>query len=194
MTPSVRGVRRALVVGVVGVALLVAQAVPASATTTPEDWGETFCTETVNWLSGAAAGANELSAQAEDPDLTPAQGKALIVEYLATGVSATKSFGRSLERVGAPKTGNGARIQAAVLAGIAGSGAELAVLLKLAKALPTGSPTAFSKGATKLGNKLASFSEPFQKGLDRADRLDKGNALGDVLESLPACSGLADIG
>ena len=165
-------------------------AAPAGALTDAENWGDTFCTETGNWLSGAQQGAEELSTQAEDPNLTAADGKALIVDYVSTGVDATKAFGQAMKRVGAPDVKNGAKIQASILAGIAGSEAKLVAVEKAAKALPTKSPTAFQKGATKLSKGLVTFSEPFQKGLSKAESLDTSGELDAALGTLPSCAAL----
>ena len=165
-------------------------AAPAGALTDPEEWGDTFCTETGGWLSGAQAGAEELSAQAEDPSLTPADGKSLIVDYVSTGADATKAFGQAMKRAGVPDVQNGAKIEAAILAGIAGSEAKLVALEKAAKALPTKSPTAFQKGAAKLSKGLATFSQPFQKGLTKAESLDTSGDLNAALGSQPSCADL----
>jgi len=165
-------------------------AAPAGALSDPEDWGDTFCTDTGNWLAGAQQGAEELSTQAEDPNLTAADGKALIVDYVSTGVDATKAFGQAMKRVGAPDVKNGAKIQASILAGIAGSEAKLVVVEKAAKALPTKSPTAFQKSAAKLSKQLATFSEPFQKGLSKAESLDTSGDLNTALGTLPSCADL----
>jgi hypothetical protein len=145
----------------------------------------------VNWLSGATQGADQVATKAADPSITPAQAKQLMVDYLTTGVSATKSFGQAVKSAGAPKINNGAKIQALVLAGIAGSGAKLAVLLKAAKVLPTKRAPVFEKGATKIGNQLSGFSSPFSAALSKVDKLDKGNALGNVLQTLPECAPLS---
>ena len=115
----------ALCAPVVVVALLAA---PAGALVDPAEWSDTFCTETGNWLAGAQSGAQELSDQAEDPSLTAADGKALIVDYVSTGVDATKAFAQAVKREGAPDVKNGAKIQAAILAGIVGSEAKLAAI------------------------------------------------------------------
>jgi len=165
-------------------------AAPAGALTDPAEWSDTFCTETGNWLSGAQHGAEELSAQAEDPNLTPADGKTLIVDYVSTGADATKAFGQAMKRAGVPDVENGAKIEAAILAGIAGSEAKLVALEKAAKALPTKSPTAFQKGAAKLSDGLATFSQPFQKGLSKAESLDKSGDLNAALGSQPSCADL----
>ena len=85
---------------------------------------------------------------------------------------------------------NGAKIEAAILAGIAGSEAKLVALEKAAKALPTKSPTAFQKGAAKLSDGLATFSQPFQKGLSKAESLDKSGDLNAALGSQPSCADL----
>jgi len=197
MTSSFGALRRAAV-AVVAVAVVAAlgaaMAAPAGALSDPEEWGDTFCTGTVGWLGGAQAGAEQLATQSNDPSLTPAAGRALIVEYLTTGVDATKEFGQSLKQAGAPKIANGAKIQASILAGITGSGVALAALLKLAKALPTGSQKVFDRAASKLGDRLSSFSDPFSKSLAKADKLDEGNQLGGILESLPSCAALSTVG
>jgi len=172
------------------VATVAAFAAPAGALADPTDWGDTFCTETGNWLAGAQQGAEELSTQAEDPSLTAADGKALIVDYVSTGVDSTKAFGQAMKRVGAPDVKNGAKIQASILAGIAGSEAKLVVVEKTAKALPTKSPTAFQKGAEKLSKQLSTFSQPFQKGLSKAESLDSSGDLNAALGTLPSCADL----
>src|SRR5262245_46491887 len=117
MSASPRMLWRVLtaVLVITGAGLVVAA--PAGALTDPTEWGDTFCTETATWLTGAQAGADDLSAQAEDPSLTPADAKSLIVDFLATGVDATTSFAKEMKSAGAPDVKNGAKIQAAILAG-----------------------------------------------------------------------------
>jgi|RhiMetdeSRZDD1v2_1073273.scaffolds.fasta_scaffold289926_3 hypothetical protein len=189
MSAMLRTSLRVLTVGLV-LATVALFAAPAGALTDAEEWSDTFCTETGGWLSGAQAGAEELSAQAEDPSLTPADGKALIVDYVSTGADATKAFGQAMKRAGVPDVKNGARIQAAILAGIAGSEAKLIALEKAAKTLPTKSPTAFQKGAEKLAKGLSSFSEPFQKGLSKAESLDTSGELDAALSAQASCADL----
>jgi hypothetical protein len=172
----------------VGAVALVAA--PAGALTEPAAWGDTFCTQTATWLTGAQQGADELSAQADDPSLTPADAKALIVDFLGTGVDATTAFGKEMKRAGAPDVQNGAKIQTTILAGIAGSGAKLAALEKTAKAMPTKPLKAFQKASTKLGDQVATFSESFTKGVSKAESLDSSGELSNVLGSLPACAAL----
>jgi hypothetical protein len=192
MQPSTRLLRRGATAVLALCALAAVLAAPAGAATAPEKWGATFCTETVGWLQGAQQGANDLQTKASDPSITPADGKALIVEFLSTGVASTKAYGQALKAAGAPNIKNGAKIQASILAGIAGSGAKLTVLNKVAKKIPTRPPAAFQKAATKLGNQLSSFSEPFSKGMDGAGKLDSGHQLANILQSLPECAPLAN--
>ena len=189
MTATPRTLRRALTAALV-VATVAVFAAPAGALTEPATWSDTFCTETGNWLSGAQKGAEQLSTQAEDPSLTPAAGKALIVDYVSTGADATKAFGQAMKRAGVPDVQNGAKIEAAILVGIAGSQAKLVALEKAAKALPTKSPTAFQKGAAKLSKGLGTFSQPFQKGLTKAESLDTSGDLNAALGSQPSCADL----
>jgi hypothetical protein len=163
---------------------------PAGAATDPEEWGDAFCTETVDWLQGALDGAETLQQQALDPTITAAEGKDLIVEYLSTGVDATRAYARAVKQAGTPDIRNGAKIQAAILAGISGSLARLFALEKAAKALPTRSQAAFDKAAGKLGDRLGGFSSPFSRGMTKAGNLDKGTQLGGILQSLPACAPL----
>jgi hypothetical protein len=165
-------------------------AAPAGALTDPEQWGDTFCSETADWLTGAQQGADQLSAQADDPSLTASDAKTLIADYLETGVDATTAFGKAIKRVGAPDVKNGTKIQAAILAGIAGSGVLLAGLEKTAKAMPTKPATAFQRSASKIGAKLSGFSSPFQKGLSKAESLDSSGELNTVLGTLPSCAEL----
>jgi hypothetical protein len=168
-------------------------AAPAGALSDPQAWGDTFCSETANWLNGAQAGADELVAEAEDPSLTAGEAKSLIVDYLATGVDATKAFGRAVKGAGAPDVQNGTKIQASILAGIAGSGAKLAALEKVAKAMPTKPVVAFQKASTKLGNEVGKFSQPFIKGVGKAESLDKSGELSTVLGTLPSCEQVEQI-
>jgi hypothetical protein len=172
------------------IAVIALLAAPAGALADPTEWADTFCTETTTWLTGAQAGADNLSAQAEDPSLTPADAKGLIVDFLATGVDATTAFAKEIKSTGTPDVKNGAKIQVAILAGIGGSGAKLAALEKAAKAIPTKPLAAFQRASTKLGNQVAGFSEPFTKGVSKAESLDTSGALGDVLGSLPSCAEL----
>jgi hypothetical protein len=183
--PLARSLAAGLAVG--AVALFAA---PAGALTDPQQWGDTFCSETATWLTGAQQGADDLSAQAEDPSLTPADAKALIVDFLGTGVDATTAFGKEMKRAGVPDVENGAKIQAAILAGIAGSGTKLVALEKTAKAMPTKPLKAFQKASTKLGNEVGTFSEPFTKGVSKAESLDSSGELSNVLGTLPACAEL----
>ncbi len=189
---SFRVARRFLLAALLTGVLFAVAAVPAGALTDPNQWGDTFCNETVAWLSGAMQGAQQVSEKAADPTLTAADGKQLMVDFLNTGVSSTKSFGQTMKKAGAPAITNGPKIQAAILAGIAGSGAKLAALDTAAKVLPTKPQKAFEAGAKRIGNQLSTFTQPFQKGLSAADKLDKGNQLGSVLQARPACAPLVN--
>lgn len=188
-----RAARRLATVGLLLGAVVALAAAPAGALTDPEDWGDTFCTETTAWLNGATAGANQLGEDASDPNLKATQGKSLLVNFLSTGVDATKSFGSEMKSAGVPKVTNGAKVQAAILAGIAGSTAKLTALEKAAKALPTKSTTLFEKGATKISQQLSTFTVPFNAGVKKATQLSKNDELSDVLSSLPSCSALANL-
>ena len=168
-------------------------AAPAGAATDPQRWGDTFCSETADWLTGAQQGAESLSTQAEDPSLTAAQGRQLIVQYISTGVEATKSFGQAVKGAGVPDVKHGSQIQAAILAGISGSGAALSALEKKAKAMPTKATVAFEKAASKIGTELGKFTQPFIKGLDKAESLDSSGELGNVLGTLPSCAKIEQI-
>jgi len=172
---------------IVTVALLAA---PAGAVTDPEQWADTFCTETATWLTSAQQGANTLSTQANDPSLTAAGAKKLLADYLRTGVGATKAFGHEVKRAGAPDVQNGPKIQAAILTGIAGSQVKLAALEKTAKALPTKPLGVFQKASTKLVNQLGKFADPFTKGVDNAKSLDTSGQLGSAINTLPSCTAL----
>jgi hypothetical protein len=189
MSVTTRTVLRVLVAAVV-VATVAVLAAPAGAVTDADQWADTFCTETGNWLTGAQQGADQLSAQADDPSLTPADAKQLIADYLGTGVDATKSFGREVKRAGVPAVKNGAKIQTAILAGIAGAQAKLSALEKTAKALPTKPLVAFQKASSKLGDELGKFADPFTKGVSKAKSLDTSGELGTAINTLPSCAAL----
>jgi hypothetical protein len=189
MAVTARTMLRVLVMALV-IATVAVLAAPAGALTDPEQWGDAFCSETGDWLAGAQQGATELQTQSQDPSLTAADAKGLIVDYLATGVDATKSFGDAMKRAGVPDVKNGAKIQASILAGIAGSVAELAALEKTAKALPTKPIAAFQRASSKLGKKVGTYSVPFQKGLTKAESLDSSGELSNVLGTLPSCAAL----
>ena len=189
MSVTPRALRR-VSVAVLVVATAALFAAPAGALADPAEWGDTFCTETTAWLAGAQAGAEDLSTQAEDPSLTPGDAKALIVDFLGTGVDATTAFAKEMKLAGAPDVQNGAKIQVAILTGIGGSAAKLAALEKAAKAIPTKPLRAFRKASTKVSNGVASFSEPFTKGVSKAESLDSSGELGDVLGTLPSCAEL----
>ena len=189
MTAMLRSGAR-VVAACVAVAVLAIVAAPAGALTDADQWAHTFCTETANWLTGAQQGADDLSAQADDASLTPADAKKLIADYLATGVDATKSFGQEVKRAGVPDVKNGPKIQAAILAGIAGAQAKLAALEKTAKAMPTKPLVAFQKASSKLGNELGKFADPFTKGVSKAKSLDTSGDLGTAINTLPSCAAL----
>jgi hypothetical protein len=191
MTTSAGMGRRLFAIALSMVGVLVLSTAPVGAATHPEVWGQTFCSETVAWLGGATAGANQLAADASAVDVTPAKGRNLLVGFLSTGVDATKSFAREVKSAGAPDITNGRKIQAAIVAGINGSAAKLAVYETAAKVLPTKNERLFSKGARKITGELDTFTDPFEKGLDKADDLDMGNQLGSILESIPECAPLA---
>src|SRR5262249_52744627 len=149
-----------------------------------------FCTETATWLTNAQHGAETLSAQADDPSLTPADAKGLLADYLGTGVDDTKAFGQEVRRAGVPDVKNGPKIQAAILTGIAGSQAKLATLEKTAKALPTKPPRVFQKASSKLGKELGKFADPFTRGVDKAKSLDTTGELTSAINTLPSCAAL----
>jgi hypothetical protein len=189
MTVMLRNGAR-VVAACVAVAVLAILAAPAGSLTDANRWADTFCTETGTWLTGAQQGADELSAKADDASLTPAGARKLIADYLATGVDATKSFGQEVKRAGVPDVKNGPKIQAAILAGIAGAQAKLTALQKTAKAMPTKPLVAFQKATTKLGNELGKFADPFTKGVSKAKALDTSGELGTAINTLPSCAAL----
>ncbi|MFA5884442.1 MAG: hypothetical protein WDA60_11370 [Acidimicrobiia bacterium] len=191
MHPSARLLRRSIVAVVVVMALGAALATPAGAATDPEEWGDTFCTATVGWLTGASQGIDQLLTDAFDPTLTAADGKQLILGFLGTGVDATKAYGKAVKAAGVPDIRNGAKIQAAILAGINESTANLAALEKAAKKMPLEPAAAYKKSVNKIGNQFSAFSDPWTKGMNKAGKLDKGTQLGDILATLPACAQLA---
>jgi hypothetical protein len=179
-----------VVVACVAFALVALVAAPAGALTDADQWADTFCTETANWLTGAQQGVESLSAQANDASLTPADAKGLLADYLATGVDATKAFGQEVKRAGVPDVKNGPKIEAAVLTGIAGSQAKLVALEKAVKALPTKPVKVFQKVSSKVVKDLGKFAEPFSKGVDKAKSLDTSGELGSAINTLPSCGTL----
>ena len=53
---------------VLSLAIVALVAAPAGALSDPEEWGDTFCTETGNWLPGATEGAEQLSTAGRGPE------------------------------------------------------------------------------------------------------------------------------
>jgi hypothetical protein len=180
---------RVLVTCIAG-ALVALAAAPAGALTAPDQWADTFCTETATWLTGAQQGANKLSSQAADPSLTPADAKKLLADYLGTGVQATKAFLQEVKGAGVPDVKNGPKIQAAIVDGIAGSQAKLTALEKTAEKLPTKPLRVFQKASSKLGDQLGTFADPFTKGVSAAKSLDTSGELGNAINTLPSCTAL----
>jgi hypothetical protein len=184
-------VRRAarLVIATVGVVAIGSVGISgAGAATDPAEWGEVFCVETTTWLDGAQAGAEDLAANA---DVSPKKGRALLVDFFATGVSATKAYGKRIRAAGAPDAAQGAEIQRALLAGIKGVQKRLARLEKQAKKLPTGNTAKFQQKSTDLGLAFQGVLEPWSSALDEIDRLDPDQALIAELRPIPACDFLA---
>jgi hypothetical protein len=179
-----------VIVACAAFALVALAAAPAGALTDAEQWADTFCTETANWLTGAQQGVESLSAQADDASLTPAGAKGLLGDYLATGVDATKAFGQEVKRAGVPDVKNGAKIEAAVLTGIAGSQAKLVALERAVKALPTKPVKVFQKASSKVVKDLGKFAQPFSKAVDKAKSLDTSGELGSAINTLPSCGTL----
>jgi len=171
-------------------ALAAVLAAPAGALTDPSTWVPTFCTETITWHTGASTGLQSLADAASDPTATAAQNKQAIVQFVETGLASTKAFGAAMKRAGAPKITNGVKMQAAILAGIAGTAANLAAMEKIAKALPTRSQKIFDKAATGLSKRLSTIDAPFQKGLQKVSSLDKGSQLNDLIQSTAECAPL----
>jgi hypothetical protein len=189
MSVMFRGAPR-VVVACAAFALVALVAAPAGALTNLTDWADTFCTETATWLTGAQQGADTLTAQADDPSLTAADAKGLLADYFSTGVDATKTFGREVKQAGIPDVKNGPKIQAAILAGIAGSQAKLTALEKAAKTMPTKPVKVFQKASSKLGDEAGKFVDPFTKGVNKAKTLDTSGELGTAINTLPSCTAL----
>jgi hypothetical protein len=160
MYATARSLRRsavALVALAALAALTGALAAPAGAADTVpgQQWVDTFCTETVTWLTGASDGATALQNDASDPSLAPTKAKALLVKFFSTGVGSTKQYGKNVAAGGTPDFANGDKIRAAILGGIAGSLAKLTGFEKAAKALPTKPKAALQKGGTKILNNFS---------------------------------------
>ena len=170
--------------------LAVVCAAPAGALTDPSTWVPTFCTATLTWGDGTSAGLQSLADSANNPSATAAQNKQAIIQFVETALASTKAFGTAMTRAGAPKVTNGVKIQAAILAGITGTAANLAAMGKVAHALPTRSQKVFDKAATSLSTRLSTIDTPFKKGLQKVGSLDKTSQLNNLILSTAECAPL----
>lgn len=166
----------------VAAALIVGCRGPADGTT-PETWGAIFCGSLGRWSGALADGATDLQSAATETTARHAD----IVRYLDRIAISTDEFRRQVERAGDPDTADGARIEKAVLRGIAGIGARVQALRRAAVALPTDDPGAFDAAVTGLVSELTAVTRPFDRAMRRVTRLDRDDELSDSLGRLAVC-------
>lgn len=177
---------------VIGMLAIGAVGMPAAgAATDVTEWGETFCEETTVWLNGAQAGAEDLAA---NTDVTKQEAKDLVVDFLDTGVGATKAYAKAVKKSGAPDVENGKKIQKTLVKGIKGTQKRLTAAKKRAAKLPVDDASEFQSEYEDLASELRTFLDPWTDALGQIDGLDPDQELLAQLRPIPACDVLANAG
>lgn len=179
----------ALLVVVVAIVAVVAVVDPSRTATgtSPETWGGVFCGSLGRWSATITDGATAIQSSSETAEATPTARTALIVGFLDRFADTTQGFARRVARAGAPDTGDGDRIQQAVLQGIAGIEARVGALRAAATALPIDDGAAFEAAVTALVAQFDAMTVPFDRTMRRVGRLDRDDDLSDTLRRLAVC-------
>lgn len=169
-------------------AAVVTAALPAQARTSPpERWGTTFCASLRSWSETISESARGIQSSTSGAETTPAEGKALIVEYLGGLADTTRAFRVRVQKAGDPDTDEGPRIETLILRGIAGTEARIGELQILADAVPTGDAASFQGAVDALISAFDTVRMPFDRAMVRVATLDRDDSLSDVLLAQKVC-------
>jgi len=179
---------RRLAAVVVGAAALVSvTALPAQAkTSSPEKWGAAFCGGLTDWSNEITQAGTEISSSVAN-GTTPAEGKTIIVGFIGGMHDSTDAFYATVKKAGNPDTDNGAKIQKAILKGIAGIGSQVTQIEQLAQALPTTDPASFKTAVDALGTAFDTVGTPFDNAMSQVAKLDKDDSLSEKIQKVKEC-------
>jgi hypothetical protein len=161
---------------------------PAQAkTVSPQQWSTKFCTALSDWLDTIQGSSSDVQrALADTSDLPGA--KTTLVDYLSQAVDATGTAIQDVKAAGIPRTTNGAKIQAAVVAGLGKAKTIFEQAESDAEQLPTDDPESFASDATAIGTKITDSGSEVDDAFSKIDNLDKGGALDKVVRKTRACA------
>jgi hypothetical protein len=159
-----------------GVATLAGTAGAAPAKTVPPNtWATSICTVTNGWLSGYQSGDTQVTTTLSGQNVAPADAKAAVDGFFATGTTATKQAIAALKKAGAPNAKNGAGIANSLVTAFTGIQKDVAAAKKKVAALDstqaeydTQAAAAIAALKTSIGNRLAKFSAYGKKNSDKA--------------------------
>ena len=156
-------------------------------------WVAVFCGSVATWEQAVKSSAGKLEStvsglkHAGTLDLPKAKVK--LVGFLAGLVGSTQVMVRKIKAVGAPNVTNGSKIQAGVLTAFGQVATAFEQGRKSAQALPTTSPTAFSKAAKALATTIQANANRAGAAVGTLSRYST-KPLNDAAKNEPACKKL----
>lgn len=159
-------------------------------TSSPEKWGSAFCGSLSAWSDRVTGGAAEIQDTIEGADITPAEGKTLIVDFIGEIGDATGDFLTAMKKAGNPAAAKGSQIQKAIVGGIEGIERRVRDLEALAQNIPTTDLTSFRTSVDSISASFDSVSAPFDDAMDRVAQLDRKDVLSKRLQKVKACRAL----
>jgi hypothetical protein len=157
----------------------VALAGPASAapakTVPPNAWATSICTVMSGWIKGYQSGEQQLTTTLAGTSVAPADAKAALDGFFATGTTATRQAIAALKKAGAPKAKSGTGIANSLVGAFTAIQKQVAAAKKKVAALDsthaeydTQAKAVIDGLDTNIGKALAKFSAYGKKHSDKA--------------------------
>jgi len=184
-------VRRISALAACAVAFVGLSALPAQAkTAAPESWAAKYCGALTVWSDQVTGGVTEMKKSLQGADLTPVQGKSVVVGLVGIADNATKDFYASVKKIGIPDTDNGAMIHKTILKGIQGMATQIDSAKVIADNLPTTDLASFQASYQPFSAALDAVAAPFDSAMTKVAVLDKDDHLSDSLQKVQSCKAL----
>ena len=156
-----------------------------------DTWAGSVCGAVDTWLAGINANGAKLTEDVKNiTDLNV--GRDLLVQFMDDAVALTDKMINDVEAAGAPDiaSGDGDQLSADLVAALTPVKQTFEDAKTEAQSLPTDDPTAFSQGATELGQKITNSQTGFSASFDALQKKYDDPALNEAFTNNPTCAKL----
>jgi len=169
---------RFVTAGTFAVLLLSAVNCPPASAAPVDTWTTAFCGGVDALAHSDIDATKTVSSTATDPDTTPTEGKAALLEYFTTVGKAIDDFHARVQKAGAPDIANGKRIQSTALSWISRmQQAEDSAMRQAESSIDATDLASFRSSAAAAFEAGNSYLLPYQLLRLALKRLDKDHAL-----------------